>query len=387
MKKCISLLGSTGSIGTQSLRVCRMQGYEVMALTAHQNAALLEQQARAFRPRLVVAAQEEAYRTLKTALADTPIRVEQGMEGILHAATLPGCTVVNALLGVAGLLPTLEALAAGNPVALANKETLVAGGKLVTSLAREKKLPLTPIDSEHSAIFQCLQGNTTKQVKRLILTASGGPFFGRSREELAQVTREQALCHPNWEMGAKITVDSSTLMNKGLEFIEAMWLFGLPPEQIDIVVHRQSIIHSMVEYLDGSVMAQLGSPDMCLPIQYALTWPQRCPSPAKPLDLLGCGPLTFEAPDRETFTCLEDCIQAAKLGGLYPCLLNGANEEAVALFLEGRIGYTGILRLVRRTLEWFRGREGYGDYHSARQVLEADREARAFVQEQLGQLG
>lgn len=376
MKKTVSILGSTGSIGTQSLVVCKKMGYRVHALTAHSNWKLLEQQVREFSPAIAVLTDPDAAEQLRLALQDTKTTVLSGMDGILEVVShKEQDTVINALMGVAGLLPTVRAIEAGNNVALANKETLVAGGKLVTDLVREKGVLLTPIDSEHSAIFQCLQGNTTDSVQRLIITASGGPFYGKSREELKGIRKEQALRHPNWSMGAKITIDSSTLMNKGLEFIEAMWLFSMPPEKIQIVVHPQSIIHSMVEYVDGSVMAQMGAPDMMIPIQYALTWPERFDSPAKRLDLLSCGNLTFGKPDLETFTCLADCIEAAKRGGLYPCIVNGANEEAVSLFLQDRIGYLDLFAAVRAALNHF----APGDYTSAEEVLEADRMAREFV--------
>ena len=378
MKKTVSILGSTGSIGTQSLVVCKKMGYRVHALTAHSNWKLLEQQVREFSPAIAVLTDPDAAEQLRLALQDTKTTVLSGMDGILEVVShKEQDTVINALMGVAGLLPTVRAIEAGNNVALANKETLVAGGKLVTDLVREKGVLLTPIDSEHSAIFQCLQGNTTDSVQRLIITASGGPFYGKSREELKGIRKEQALRHPNWSMGAKITIDSSTLMNKGLEFIEAMWLFSMPPEKIQIVVHPQSIIHSMVEYVDGSVMAQMGAPDMMIPIQYALTWPERFDSPAKRLDLLSCGNLTFGKPDLETFTCLADCIEAAKRGGLYPCIVNGANEEAVSLFLQDRIGYLDLFAAVRAALDHF----APGDYTSAEEVLEADRMARKFVRE------
>lgn len=376
MKKTVSILGSTGSIGTQSLVVCKKMGYRVHALTAHSNWKLLEQQVREFSPAIAVLTDPDAAEQLRLALQDTKTTVLSGMDGILEVVShKEQDTVINALMGVAGLLPTVRAIEAGNNVALANKETLVAGGKLVTDLVREKGVLLTPIDSEHSAIFQCLQGNTTDSVQRLIITASGGPFYGKSREELKGIRKEQALRHPNWSMGAKITIDSSTLMNKGLEFIEAMWLFSMPPEKIQIVVHPQSIIHSMVEYVDGSVMAQMGAPDMMIPIQYALTWPERFDSPAKRLDLLSCGNLTFGKPDLETFTCLADCIEAAKRGGLYPCIVNGANEEAVSLFLQDRIGYLDLFAAVRAALDHF----APGDYTSAEEILEADRMAREFI--------
>ena len=381
MEKTVSILGSTGSIGTQSLTVCQKQGYPVYALTAHSNWKLLEQQIRQYRPRYAALTDPQAAKELKDRVQDTATEVLSGMEGVLQIAADPQQdTVLNAMMGVAGLLPTVTAIEAGNNVALANKETLVAGGKLVMGLAKQKGIRLTPIDSEHSAIFQCLQGNEAKSVKRLIITASGGPFYGKTREELRGVKKEQALKHPNWSMGAKITIDSSTLMNKGLEFIEAMWLFSMPPEKIDIVVHPQSIIHSMVEYVDGSVMAQMGAPDMMIPIQYAQTWPHRYESPARTLDLLSCGPLTFSQPDTGTFICLASCIEAAKRGGLYPCVVNGANEEAVSLFLQDKIGYLDLFDAVEAALDHF----DLGDYTSVEEVLEADRKARAFVRERYG---
>lgn len=376
--KNVSIFGSTGSIGTQSLDVCEKAGYSVHTLCAHKNIALLEKQARRYSPKKVIVTDEGAAAQLRASLKDTAVSVEAGFSALLEAAKDDTQDVIiNALMGVLGLLPTLHALKAGNDVALANKETLVAGGKLVTRLAKEKNKTLVPIDSEHSAIFQCLQGNHIEQVERLIITASGGPFFGKTREELQTVTKEQALCHPNWSMGAKITIDSSTLANKALEFIEAMWLFSLPPEKIDVVVHRQSIIHSMVEYVDGSVMAQMGAPDMRIPIQYALTWPQRMDSPAKRLDLLSCPSLTFERPDVETFTCLADGIEAAKRGGLCPCIFNAANEQAVELFLAGKIGYLDIFLAVHRAMEHFAA----SDYETVEEVLEQDREVRAFVRQ------
>lgn len=376
----IAVLGSTGSIGTQTLEVCQQLGYSITALCAHKNSKRLEEQAREYHPRYVIVTDPAAYRDLKVRLADLPVRLLSGEESLCEAAALPeNERVVNALVGMTGLRPTLAALAAGHDVAIANKETLVAAGKLVTETAAQHGAALYPVDSEHSAIFQCLQGNRLQQVRRLILTASGGPFFGKSHQELQSVTLKEALRHPNWNMGVKVTVDSSTLMNKGLELIEAMWLFGLPPEQIDIVVHRQSVIHSLVEYQDGSVMAQLGAPDMRLPIQYALTWPERLPSPARRLSLADCGPLTFALPDVDTFVCLKSCIQAARMGGLAPCLVNGANEAAVELFIAGRISFLQIGELVSRVLDSLPA----NDYTNLQQVLEADRAAREFVYSQL----
>ena len=350
-KKTISILGSTGSIGRQSLEVIAALGFSVGALTAHSSVDLLERQARRFKPKLVALIDPIAAADLKVRLADTDIRVLSGMDGVVEAATLTEAgAVVTAVVGVAGLVPTLAAIDAGKRIALANKETLVCAGELVMARAREKGAEIIPVDSEHSALFQSLEGNSRGEVKRLILTASGGPFFGRKREELLNVTRAQALKHPNWSMGAKITIDSASMMNKGLEFIEAMRLYDMPPEKIAVVIHRESIIHSLVEYCDGAVLAQLGAPDMRLPIQYALTWPDRVPGPADLLDLLTCGPLHFAAPDLDAFPCLDLAIQAAKTGGTAPAAMNGANEVAVARFLADEIGFYDIPRLVEETL-------------------------------------
>ena len=350
-QRTISVLGSTGSIGRQSLEVIAALGLSVGALTAHSSVGLLEEQARRFQPRLVAATDPAAAADLKTRLADTPIRVVSGAEGLLEAATLSGVdTVITAVVGVAGLVPTLAAIEEGKRIALANKETLVCAGELVMKRAREKGVDIIPVDSEHSALFQCLEGNSRREVKRLILTASGGPFFGKSRGELENVTRAQALKHPNWSMGAKITIDSATMMNKGLELIEAMRLYDMPPEKISIVVHRESIVHSLVEYCDGAVLAQLGAPDMRLPIQYALTWPERLSGPADTLDLLTCGALHFAPPDLEAFPCLALAMQAAKTGGTAPAAMNGANEVAVARFLADEIGFYDIPRLVEDAL-------------------------------------
>ncbi|MGM9606444.1 MAG: 1-deoxy-D-xylulose-5-phosphate reductoisomerase [Oscillospiraceae bacterium] len=349
--RTISILGSTGSIGRQSLEVIAALGFSVGALTAHRSVDLLEQQARQFRPRLVVLTDPDAAADLKVRLADTSIRVASGPEGVVEAAALPESdTVVTAVVGVAGLVPTLAAIDAGKRIALANKETLVCAGELVMKRAREKGAEIIPVDSEHSALFQSLEGNSRGEVKRLILTASGGPFFGKSRAELENVTRAQALKHPNWSMGAKITIDSATMMNKGLEFIEAMRLYDMPPEKISVVIHRESIVHSLVEYCDGAVLAQLGAPDMRLPIQYALTWPARLPGPADTLDLLTCGPLHFAPPDLEAFPCLALAMGAAKTGGTAPAIMNGANEVAVARFLADEIGFYDIPRLVEDAL-------------------------------------
>ena len=377
MRRRISLLGSTGSIGRQTLDVAAACGFSVAALTAHRSGALLEEQARRFQPELAVCVDPAAAADLKVRLADTPVRVASGPEGLLEAAALPSAdTVVTAVVGVAGLEPTLAAIRAGKRIALANKETLVCAGELVMDQAEAHGAEIVPVDSEHSAIFQCLQGCRDRgEVRRLILTASGGPFFGWSREALAGVTTAQALKHPNWSMGAKITVDSATLMNKGLEYIEAMRLYRMPPEKISIVVHRESIVHSLVEYCDNAVLAQLGAPDMRLPIQYALTWPERTPGPAQPLDLLNCPSLTFQAPDYDAFPCLGLALGAARTGGTATAVLNGANEAAVALFLEEKLSFPGIAERVGLALE----RLPVVQKPSLEEILEADRAARALV--------
>ena len=352
MQHHISLLGSTGSIGRQTLEVCHAHGYPVEGLAAYSNESLLEMQAREFRPRQVCIYREDLWQSLKTRLADTGIRVVCGMEGLCETAALSGADLlVNAVVGMVGLQPTLAAIAAGKDIALANKETLVTGGALVMRAAREQGVRILPVDSEHSAIFQCLQGYSGCRLNKILLTASGGPFFGKTRAELQHVTAEQALKHPNWKMGAKITVDSATLMNKGFECIEAVWLFGCAPEQVEVVVHRESIIHSMVEFEDYAVLAQLGVPDMKIPIQYALTYPERQPCPTGRLDLFSVGTLTFARPDTETFLCLKTALRAIQMGGLYPTLVNGANEELVALFLQGKISFLQIGDTVARMLE------------------------------------
>ena len=352
MSNCISLLGSTGSIGRQSLEVIAACGMTVTALTANRDVERMEEQCRQFRPHLAVMMDPAAAADLKTRLADTTVRVTSGPEGLVEAATMEEAdTVLTAVVGMVGLVPTLAAVRQGKRIALANKETLVCAGELVMDGADKFGAEIVPVDSEHSAIFQCLQGSKDRgEVKRLILTASGGPFWGWDKEKIASATVEQALKHPNWSMGAKITVDSATLMNKGLEFIEAMRLYRMPPEKISIVVHRESIIHSLVEYCDNAVLAQLGVPDMRLPIQYALTWPARTQAVAKPLDLLTCPPLTFHAPDYEAFPCLSLALEAAKTGGTATAILNGANEAAVGLFLAGQIPFGDIARRVERAL-------------------------------------
>ena len=368
----LSLLGATGSIGRQTLDVAEHLGLEVCALAAGKRVRELEDAARRFRPKLAVLYDDKAAAELRIKLADTETKVLSGMGGLLEAASFPEAdTVLAAMSGAVGLRPALRALEAGKKLALANKETLVCAGNLVTALAKERGLPLLPVDSEHSAIFQCLQGGG--EVRRILLTASGGPFRTLGREALKTVTREDALKHPNWAMGPKITVDSATLMNKGLEFIEAMWLFGLPPEKITVLVHPQSVVHSAVEFADGAVIAQLGTPDMRLPIQLALTWPERKPSPAPALDLTKTAPLTFEEPDLRRFPCLALAMECAGHKGTADCaVMNAANEEAVGAFLRGQIGFTQIYDLVAAVLEKLSGLPG----GSLEEIVAADEAAR-----------
>ena len=377
MSQIISVLGSTGSIGTQTLDVAAQCGFQVAAITANRSIDKLEEQARRFHPELVAAYDESAAAELRIRLADTGIRVASGMGGLIEAATLPSVdTVVTAVMGMIGLRPTLAAIDAHKRIALANKETLVCAGELVMARAAQEGVEIVPVDSEHSAIFQCLQGCADRgEVKRLILTASGGPFFGWSRERLQSVTKADALKHPNWSMGAKITIDSATLMNKGMEFIEAMRLYHMPPEKIQIVVHRQSIIHSLVEYCDNAILAQIGSADMRLPIQYALTWPRRTKAAATELDLFSCPELTFQRPDPETFRCLGIALECAKKSGTTCAVMNGANEAAVDLFLHDKIGFLDIADLVEHALSVVPAQSA--EHLDA--VLEADRAAREAV--------
>lgn len=378
MVKCVSILGSTGSIGRQSLDIIRrLPEIKVAALTAGTNVERMSEQCREFRPELAVMATEDAARELSRRISDLPIRVNWGEVGLLEAASLPGADcVITAVVGMVGLKPTLAAIRAGKRIGLANKETLVCAGELVMAEAEMYHAEIIPVDSEHSAIFQCLMGcGDKREVKRLILTCSGGPFFGRSREELKTVTQADALKHPNWKMGAKITIDCATLMNKGLEVIEAMRLYRMPLEKVDVVIHRQSVVHSMVEFTDGAVMAQLGTPDMRLPIQLALTYPQRIPCPVEPLDLLSCGPLTFSKPDMENFPCLALAYECAKKGGTACPAMNGANEEAVAMFLRNEIGFYDIYRLVSQAVEAV----PFQKNPTLEEILEADRQARAAV--------
>ena len=373
MIKSVSILGSTGSIGVQSLDVARMRGYEVVALTAHGSVDKIEAQIREFRPKFAALADEEKAAQLRIKTADTPTRVLSGREGVIECARAGADAVVNGIVGIAGLEPTLAVIEAGSVLALANKESLVTAGALVMKAAKEKNIPVLPVDSEHSAIFQSIQGcPDRKQIKKLILTASGGPFYGKSREELKNITLEQALAHPNWSMGAKITIDSATMMNKGLELIEAAWLFDMDPDRIEVVVHRQSIVHSLAEFSDNSVIAQLGVPDMRIPIQYALTYPDRFESPAAELDLTQCGALTFTRPDNETFRCIDICRKALSMGGLYPAAVNAANEKANAAFRRGETGFWDIQEEVGRALELNLPR---GEY-TLEDVLETDRAVR-----------
>lgn len=352
MISSISILGSTGSIGTQALDVVSKLNIKVTALAAYSNISLLEQQVRAFKPLVAVVFSEEKAKELKLKIKDTSTKVLSGMDGLIEAATLPeNQLVLNSLVGMVGLKPTLAAIEAKKDIALANKETLVAGGALVMDAVRRNKVSLYPVDSEHSAIFQCLQGRPDKDsLKKIILTASGGPFFSKTKEELENVTLSQALNHPNWSMGAKITIDSATMMNKGLEIIEAFWLFDVPVDSIDVVIHRESIIHSMIMYKDNSVIAQLGVPDMRIPIQYAITYPNRVQSPVKELDLTEIATMTFAKPDEKTFKCMAACKKALKAGGNAPAIVNGANEAANKLFRENKIKFLEIGDLVESAL-------------------------------------
>lgn len=376
MKKHLSILGATGSIGTQTIDILSSIDAEVVALTTNRNIKLLEQQARALHPKLCVAFDETAARDLKIALADTDITVMSGMDGLVAAATHPDCdTVVTAVVGMVGLLPTLAAIDAGKDIALANKETLVCAGGLVMEAARKKGVHILPVDSEHSAIFQCVQACQGNPLDKIILTASGGPFFGKTAEELRTVTREQALKHPNWSMGAKITTDSATMMNKGLELIEAMWLYDLPQEKIEIVVHRESIIHSLIEFADGAVLAQLGVPDMRLPIQYALTYPARVSCKVPRLSLAEVGKMTFYPPDDKAFPAMNLARQAASRKGNAGAVLNGANEAAVGLFLSDKLPFWRIPELVAQTME----RIPFVNDPTLDDILTSDREAREAV--------
>ena len=377
MVKCVSILGSTGSIGRQSLDIIDNLQIPVCALSAGTNVERMAQQCRKYRPQLAVMSTEEAARQLRSEIADLPTMVDFGENGLIRAATMEQADcVITAVVGMVGLKPTLAAIEHKKRIGLANKETLVCAGELVMQRARENHVEIIPVDSEHSAIFQCLMGNSHKsQIKRIILTCSGGPFFGKTPEELKRVTKTDALRHPNWKMGEKITIDCATLMNKGLEVIEAMRLYDLPLEQVDVVIHRQSIVHSLVEFVDGAVMAQLGAPDMRLPIQLAMTYPERTQCPVEPLDLFTCGDLSFCKPDTEAFPCLDLARQCAKKGGTACPAMNGANEEAVAMFLKGEIGFYEIYDLVKMAVEAV----PFVAAPTLEQILEADRLARQSV--------
>ncbi len=381
MYKNIIILGSTGSIGTQSLEVCKKHNINVVALSANKNTQLLKKQVLEFSPEFICITDEEVGSKFKEENKDLKCKILIGKQGLEELAKLKSeALVLNAVVGIAGLKATLAALNSKKDVALANKESLVTAGKLVMKAAKDNNVKLLPVDSEHSAIFQCMQDNhSAKSLKRVILTASGGPFFGYSKKELLNVTKAQALKHPNWEMGSKITIDSATLMNKGLELIEAAWLFDLKAEDIEVVVHRQSIIHSAVEFSDNSIIAQMGTPDMQIPIQYAITYPERYESNAKQLDFFSMGDLTFHKPDIETFLCLKAAIKAINLGGLYPCLINGVNERAVELFLNDKIEFADIGRIVYKSIENFNLEKEY----TLEEVFKIDEKAREFVDLQI----
>ena len=377
MTNTIAILGSTGSIGRQTLDVVRELGLRVAALTANASVERMEAQVREFHPALAVLTDATAAAELRVRLADTETKVLSGEEGLLSAATLPQAdTVLTAVVGMVGLKPTLAAIREGKRIALANKETLVCAGELVMAAADRYGAEIVPVDSEHSAIFQCLQDqHSAKRLEKILLTASGGPFFGMTTEQLRGKTKSDALKHPNWNMGAKITIDSATLMNKGLELIEAVWLFGLPEDKIQIVVQRESIVHSAVQFADHSVIAQLGVPDMRIPIQYALTWPDRLPSPVPELDFAALKHLSFDVADDETFRCLAAAKKAIRKGGLGPCAANGANEEAVRLFLQDKIGFLDIGRLVEGMVD----SDSFGGDYTLQDVYDCDRMARDYV--------
>ncbi len=380
MVKTVSILGSTGSIGRQSLDIIsRLPEIRVAALTAGGSVERMAAQCREFTPELAVMATQEAAEALAEELRDLPIRIAWGEQGLIEAATMEKADcVITAVVGMVGLKPTLAAIRAGKRIGLANKETLVCAGELVMAEAEKYGAEIIPVDSEHSAIFQCLMGShSPREIKRLILTCSGGPFFGKTPEELKTVTKADALRHPNWKMGPKITIDCATLMNKGLEVIEAMRLYRMPLEQVDVVIHRQSIVHSMVEFCDGAVMAQMGTPDMRLPIQLALTYPERAGCPVDGLDLLTCGPLTFCAPDLEAFPCLQLARDCARLGGTACPVMNGANEEAVSMYLRDEIGFYDIYRLVKAAVDAV----PFIPNPTLEEILDADQKAREAVRE------
>ncbi|MBO5089752.1 MAG: 1-deoxy-D-xylulose-5-phosphate reductoisomerase [Clostridia bacterium] len=373
--KSLVILGSTGSIGTQALEVCRRDGYKVEALAAGGNIELLEAQAREFNVKAVAVFNEEKAKELKIKLKDTDVKVLSGADGVCELAGMKADITLNSIVGIAGLRPTLAAIESGKDIALANKETLVTGGDIVNREATKKGVKILPVDSEHSAIFQSLQGAPKGSLKKILLTASGGPFFGKTKSDLENVTVKEALAHPNWSMGAKITIDSATLMNKGLEVIEAVHLFGISANDIEVLVHRQSILHSAVELTDGAVIGQLGTPDMRLPIQYALTYPERSNYAFEKLSLADIGTLTFQKPDTETFKCLPLCISAINEGGLRPTAVNGANEEAVRLFLEGKIKFLQIAELVEKAAYSVENKKDF----TLEDILYTDKAARQAV--------
>jgi len=384
MKRCISILGSTGSIGTQALEVASELNIKVCALSCKENIDLLEEQIRKFKPKIVAVESESKAKILKDNVKDIEVKVLSGKEGLCEVASFKDSEILlNSVVGVAGLLPTICAIENKIDIALANKETLVVGGEIVTKLAKKKNVSILPVDSEHSAIFQCLQGmNSKKELNKLILTASGGPFFGKTKLELENVTKKEALNHPNWSMGNKITIDSATMMNKGFEIIEAKWLFDVFPENIEVLVHRESIIHSMIEYNDHSVIAQLGVPSMKIPIQYALTFPERLNSNVTPLDLSEISKLTFFKPDYETFDCLKICLDAINLGELYPAIVNAANEEVVDLFLNDKVTFLDIPKIIRKVMNKYSSDKGNSqpkiDLDS---ILKIDTWVREYVKE------
>ena len=373
----ITIIGSTGSIGTQTLDIARTcPGIKVLGLSAYSNIDLLESQAREFKPEIVCVIKKEAAETLKIRLSDTDVKVVSGEEGLVEVATVAGAkTVVTAVVGISGLKPTVEAIKEGKNIALANKETMVTAGHIVTEMAKKYGIDILPVDSEHSAIFQSLQGcREDKQIKRILLTASGGPFFGKKREELSKITPEQALKHPNWDMGAKVTIDSSTLVNKGLEVIEAKWLFGVDISKIKVLVHRQSIVHSMVEFVDNGIIAQLGAPDMRLPIQYAITYPDRMPMVGNELDFEKYSELTFKSPDTDTFFALKLAYLAGEKGGNLPCIFNSADEVAVDWFLKGKTGYLEISDMIQDAME----NVGFIENPTLEEIFETDKATREY---------
>ena len=381
MKKQITIIGSTGSIGTQTLDICRDYNVKVLGLSSYSNIDLLEKQIREFRPQIACVVKEERAKELAIKVKDLDVKIVSGENGLLEVATVDGAeAVVTAVVGISGLLPTIEAIKAGKDIALANKETLVTGGHIVTRLAKEYNVKLLPVDSEHSAIFQSMQGFEKRDIKRILLTASGGPFFGKTRDELINITPAEALKHPNWDMGAKVTIDSSTLVNKGLEVIEAKWLFDVDIENIKVLVHRQSIVHSMVEYQDNGVIAQLGAPDMKLPIQYALSYPDRLPMKDNELDFIKYPNLTFAEPDTKTFKALDLAYKAGKKGGNMPCVFNSVDEVAVDKFLKGKIKYLDISDMIEDAMNNFK----FIENPTIDEILETDREVREWAEKRSG---